>query len=265
MAAHTADPGTVRFSIRSVMTVLVTCGLVVVGLGVAREFAIAALGTETPLRDLRHLALDSEHALPAYYSSLLLFVAALLLFVIGTLVRQSGKADHRRWLLLALIFMAMSVDEAVSFHEVLIEPLRNKLGLGGIFYFSWVIPGAAAVLALGLWFLPFLFRLPRTTAMLMMLSGGLFVGGALGLELLGGVYAEAQGMQSATYLAVAIAEETLEIAGITLFIAALLTHIRSAFSGAALRIETAGEPASGPYQRMLASRPVRTPELAPTH
>ena len=264
MTAPAADIGTVRLSIRSIMTILVICGLVVVGLGVAREIAVAMLGTETPLRDLRHLALDSEHALPAYYSSLLLFVAAALLFVIATLVSQSGQVDHRRWFLLALIFLVMSVDEAVSFHEVLIEPLRNKLGLGGIFYFSWVIPGAAAVLALGLWFLPFLFRLPRTTAALMMLSGGLFVGGALGLELLGGVFAEAQGMQSSTYLAVAIAEETLEIAGVTLFIATLLMHIRAAFAGATLRIEAAGTPASSPYQQLLASRPIRMPELAPT-
>lgn len=257
MIDQTKGKAVLMLDIRFAVIGLFVVGCVVVGLGILREVAVSALGTGTALKDLRHFALDSEQALPAYYSSLLLFLAAGMLFVVRALVRQSGGRDEARWLLLAVVFLAMSVDEAVSFHEVLIEPLRTRLGLGGILYFSWVVPGAVAVGALGLYLLPFLVRLPSRTAWLMLLSGTVYVGGALGLELVGGVFAEAQGMQAPVYLAIAIAEEALEIAGITLFIATLLNHIRDTFPAARLGLATAGVEAPGSYERMLASRPAR--------
>src|SRR5690606_11580236 len=98
------------------------------GLGVLREILVAALGTETLLEDLRQIWLDVEHSLPAWYSSVLLLAIALALWLVARLLRREGGRDVRRWSLLGLIFAAMAVDEAVSFHEVLIDPVRNLVG-----------------------------------------------------------------------------------------------------------------------------------------
>lgn len=205
--------------------VVVITTQLVLGLGILRELVIAWVGTETILEDLRQIALDVEHSLPAWYSSLLMVACALLLFSIARFTRRDGGRDVLRWSLLALIFAAMAIDEAVSFHEVLIAPVHDLLGTSGIFHFAWVIPGAIGVTCIGLYFLPFLFTLPRRTAAFFAVSGAIYVGGALGTELVGGALIEAYGMQSLYYVAAVVVEEGLEMAGLTCFLLALGDYI----------------------------------------
>ena len=198
---------------------------VIWGLGVVREIVIGAVGAETILEDLRQIWLDVEHSLPAWYSSVLMLGIGAVLALIARLLRREGGRDTRRWSLLALIFVAMAVDEAVSFHEVLIDPVRNLVNGSGIFHFAWVIPGAIGVFALGLYFLPFLLRLPRRVSWLFVASGALYVGGALGLEMVGGAMADAFGTASPAYIAAFVVEEGLEIAGLTAFLLSLFAFI----------------------------------------
>ena len=219
------DRRTLRLDLWRLGHLLVVASAVIFALGVGRELIIGQIGTETPLQDLRHFALDSERSLPAWYSSLLMVGCAVLLFCTARLTRQDGGRDVLRWSLLALIFLVMSIDEAVSFHEVLIEPLRNGLGTSGIFYFAWVIPGSVIVGLLGLYFLPFLFRLTTRSAVLFAAAGAIYVGGALGLELIGGSLADAYGIESTPYLVAAVLEEGLEIAGLTVFFLSLTDHL----------------------------------------
>jgi hypothetical protein len=70
-------------------------------------------------------------------------------------------------------------------------------------------------------------------------AGALYVGGALGLELLGGhlfVEGEVPGPNLLPYMLAASAEETLEITGVLVFIASLLRHMREHYPLATLRI-----------------------------
>ena len=87
----------------------------------------------------------------------------------------------------ALGFVVMAFDEGWSIHETLVNPIRSLLGSSrlGIFYFAWVVPGIAIVLALGLYFLGFLRRLPGLTRRQFILAAALFLGGAIGMELPG--------------------------------------------------------------------------------
>ncbi|MEP4767720.1 MAG: hypothetical protein ABJY83_07415 [Roseibium sp.] len=207
---------------REVITV--ATGAVILA-GVVREIFVFNVGTETVLQDLRHFALDAERNLGAWYSSLLLMLSAFLLYFCGGLSRARRLRGSYNWYLLAVIFVFLSVDETVGFHETLIDPLRSAFDAKGIFHFAWVIPGMLAVFVAGLYFIPFLLRLPRRLALGMFVAGLVYVGGALGLELVGGLIASDHGMQATNYIMVAIVEESLEMIGLTIFLWVLSGHI----------------------------------------
>jgi len=121
----------------------------------------------------------------------------------------------------------MSVDEASSIHELAIRPLRSALGVqAGVLYFTWVVPAGAAVLLVGIAYLRFVLHLPAATRRLFVIAGGVYVGGALGLELIGGYLASHHGGEGLAYLAEVTIEETMEMSGAVLFIHGLMGHIR---------------------------------------
>ena len=56
---------------------------------------------------------------------------------------QKGEANYRRhWLILALIFAYLSMDETSVIHEMTIRPLRYGSDFNSALYYSWVIPAA---------------------------------------------------------------------------------------------------------------------------
>lgn len=75
-------------------------------------------------------------------------------------------------------------------------------------------------------FVPFLLMVDRRTRWMLIASGSLFVGGAVGMEMLGGYTASRLGMNSPEYFAVSAIEECLELAGITMLIVTLLLRVR---------------------------------------
>lgn len=170
---------------------------------------------------------DAEQNIPTFFSTFLLLFAALLLAVITVLKRNRTASHVSHWAILSFGFLFMAADEAVSLHERLVEPTRKLLGGGklGVFYFAWVIPGIALVIVLALFFLRFLLRLPTKTRLTFLMAAILYIGGAIGFELIGGRYAELHGLQNLTYGMIATVEESLEMAGVIIFIWALLAYI----------------------------------------
>ena len=71
----------------------------------------------------------------------------------------------------------------------------------------------------------FLLSLPRKTATIFVASGLTFISGAIGLEMLGGMLAESQGIENLAYLSTSFFEELLEMLGIIGFIYGLLQYI----------------------------------------
>ena len=184
-------------------------------------------------RGLREIAIrfdfDAENTVPAWYSSAALLFSSAMLALIALATRQNGGRYFWHWVVLAATFLLMSLDESASMHEILIVPLRRRLGTGGMLYFAWVIPAFFVVGIFALSYLGFLWHLPRRSAMLFIAAGAMFVGGALGLELVGGALVESQGFDSIGYLCVMTMEETLEMLGIALFIYALLDYLGQRF------------------------------------
>lgn len=180
--------------------------------------------------------LDAENNFPTYYASFTILICAGLLAVI-TFLRARQKAPYTlQWGGLALIFLLMSIDEYMSFHEVLGSNLSKWLLPNGVLASPWVIPGAVGVLILGLAFVPFVFHLPPRTRNLVILSGAIYVFGALIMDIISGHYVTRYGMGNIGYELQVYVEETLEMIGIALFTFTLLDYLKLLLDRAPLEL-----------------------------
>jgi hypothetical protein len=170
---------------------------------------------------------DAEQNIPTAFSALLLLFSAVLLLVIAIIKRRAVDRFRWGWVMLCVGFFVMTADESFSLHERLVEPAREMTGQMklGVLYFTWVIFGIAIVAVLGVFYLKFLLHLPAGTRNEMIVAAVLYLGGALGAELVGGWHAEIYGVENLTFSMLATAEEALEMAGLIIFIRALLTYI----------------------------------------
>jgi hypothetical protein len=195
-------------------------------LSVAGQFFKFVLGTAFLPRLVSLFYVDMEHNIPTYFSVLLILCAAMLLAVIAIQNGRQGIPHVSKWVILSTGFLFMAFDEAFQVHERLNIPVGTLLGDGslGVFYFAWVIPGIALVSVLGLFFLRFLLHLPATTRFRFLMAAIFYIGGAIGIELIGSRHAELHGYENWTYSMIATLEESLEMAGLIVFIWALLNY-----------------------------------------
>ena len=170
---------------------------------------------------------DDEGNVPTWYSSISLLAASALLLAIASTVRRHGDGAWRPWTILAVVFAGLSLDEVAQAHELLIAPLRGKLGGGGWLYYGWVVPGALFALVVAAAFARFLVRLPSSTRSLFLVAGLLFLAGALGVEVISAKLDFEYGPADPAYVAAVTIEETLEMSAIVVFLHALLAHLRA--------------------------------------
>jgi hypothetical protein len=141
-----------------------------------------------------------------------------------------------------VLFLVMAIDESATLHEGLSEPTRALLGVGGsgLLYFAWIIPALVVLFVLALLFFRFILHLEMPYRGIFLLSGSIYIGGAIGVEVLGGSYIEEYGIFNFSYSLIATAEETMEMFGIIIFIYGLLrynsahvaaVHVRLFFTG----------------------------------
>ena len=174
---------------------------------------------------VRLFDLNEEGNVPTYFSSMLHFIAGLLLFLIAFSYKKQGDRQWTKWFILGLFFFYVSIDESASIHELAINPVREYFGARGLLYFAWVIPACAILIAMGVYFARFLFQLPSKTRLLFFLSGGLFLGGAIGVELPEGLWVEQHGRENLVFGLFTAVEESLEMFGVILFIHALTGYL----------------------------------------
>ena len=199
-------------------------------------------------------SLGSDVSLAAFYSSFAILFCSVLSALIGVAGWREAHSQAPYWLGLAAIFLFLSVDEMLGLHEHLNDLIRSALGSGGFFYYAWVIPyGAALSIFLAVYF-RFLIRLPLRTAVLSVVAGATFVGGAVGAEMIGGWYSEAHGNDNVTYVALQTIEELLEMAGIVILIFALAEYIHLRFGEVGVRISESGSAVTGLKERNNAPR-----------
>jgi len=207
-------------------SVLVFCLLVVilVLIGLALCGALLDPPNRTIQVILSQFSLSSERTPPAFFAFLLLLICGVWLGIIALHEHHGGSRWWRHWAVLAVMFVFMAYDEAAGLHEKAIEPLRELLDAGGFFYYAWVIPGIIVVTITFLAYLPFLLHLPPVFRWLFLLSGAIYVGGAIGMEMISGAHIDQHG-RDLVYRLMTIVEEAFEMLGALLFIASLMKYL----------------------------------------
>lgn len=179
---------------------------------------------------------NTEKNIPTLFSVVLLLISALLFLIIAN-HHKKLQQSYWPWAGLSAIFLFLSIDEIAVLHERLSGSLHETLDTSGVFFFAWIIPYGLALVVLGLVYLNFLRQLPSRTRNLLILSGAIFVTGAIGFEMLGGQHADQYGYKTFVYSIFYTFEELFEMLGVTLLIYTLLLYITNNFVSFTLTIQ----------------------------
>ena len=161
---------------------------------------------------------DEEDSFPTWFSAMLLLLTSLSLWVNAKTVPSADSSLSERWHLLSIGFLLLSIDEIAGMHETV-----NSLDLMGDM--SWTVPGAIVAGAAGLYFVPFLLKIPRPLAMRFVLAGGVCLGGALGVEVLTDPYLENDELNTLPYNLWTALEEAMEMGGVLIFLGGLFPRL----------------------------------------
>lgn len=212
------------FSTRKVIIGLSSITVLLVIAHLIAKWMMLTNTNTTVFKIARAFDLDYERSVPTFFNIGLLFICTLLLLMIA-LAHKRAEGGFSYWLTLSFIFLFLTFDEFFGLHERL-NGLRSLVHTSGLLYFLWVLPYAIAVLAIGVTFLRFLWNSPPRFRMLCIVAGVMYVGGALGLEALGGSLFDAtRNDTSFVYLLLIAVEEICEFVGLILFIYALMWYM----------------------------------------
>lgn len=172
---------------------------------------------------------DHEGNLPSFFSAISLLTASALLFLIyKTSKRNQTTVTKNSWLVLSFIFLFLCIDEAIQIHEyftVLLHPLvTNLTNLNSV---AWVLPYSVLLLAVVAYFVKFVVALPEKSRSLFIISGFIYVTGALSIELIEGRFYNVYGQNHIYSKFACTLQELLEMIGCITFIYALLDYIAS--------------------------------------
>ncbi len=187
--------------------------------------------------------LDEEQNIPTWYSSVSLLLSSLLLGMIAYKTDRQKKSYYYNWAILAGIFLFLSIDEFALLHEGFTNPLRETLNLSGYLYFAWVIPYSLLLIGLMIFYYKFLLSLPAKTRNNFILAGLMYITGAVGFDMLGGMQWELYDNYDPAfnfhlYVLYASIEEILEMTGVAIFIYGLSKYIGEELGGVVIKIDT---------------------------
>ena len=220
--AMSVQPRDVAKKLFFVITLLLILNLVGVYL-----VQILHLNTHTVLKLVHFFDFNEEDNIPTFFSVQLLLLASGLLLIIAKLELSHKMA--RRWSFLSAVFLFLALDESISIHEQFSNLINNvyhtDTKMSGYLHFSWVLPYALGLTVLTVIYAPFIWQLPPFIRTFFVLSGCVFVTGAMGLEIIEAHYSVLHGTHDLYYALLYTLEETMEMSGVVLFIYALITYI----------------------------------------
>jgi len=171
--------------------------------------------------------LDGERNLPAIFSFGLFVIAAGILGLIAHDAAASTKKFSGRWAGLSVIFLWLSLDEILVMHEEWIAPLRSYFHTDGLLYYCWQLPYLIFLFVLLFIYFPFLKVLAPVRRWIITAAVFYFIG-VLGCESVSGLCHSLYGARGdlVIYMILTTVEESCEMAGVILFIYALLEYAR---------------------------------------
>jgi len=175
--------------------------------------------------------IDGEGNLPALYSTLLFLLNAALFLMVGKAAGRAGESS-KIWLVLGVVFVFLALDESISIHERLIDPLRQALDATGIFYYTWIIPYGIGVLLLAIVAIPVFWRMNKRIRFWFGLSAATYLFAAIGLEMISGKYLVMMNeSKDIVWILMVTLEESLELVGLITLVYALLLLLRKTYHG----------------------------------
>jgi hypothetical protein len=218
--------GSFELSLSKITLILTGITLLLTLLSVAGHALQFIYGSEQFVEYVRLFNLSGEKNIPTWFSSTISWIAAALLAYIALLNRKRALPYARHWFALAFIFLFISVSTTATIHDWTLEIfLVETFELHGIFYFPWVIPAWLFVLLVGRLYFHFLADLPAVIRRLFLLSGAVYVSGALVLEMLSAYLMDYYAGTTLLRGMAATGQEFLEMMGLVLFIHALFIYI----------------------------------------
>ena len=179
-------------------------------------------------RQFVRLFILDESSIPTWFSSALLLMSSLLLGFISLIKKRINANYVYHWAFLSAIFLILSIDDICEFHERL-NLIPIKIG-DVVFPYSWVIFGIAFVTILFFALLSFINDQPKQIRNLFILSGIVFVGGCIGLEIVGWIYKTLYSRADFIAILLSVLEELFEMLGVIIFLYALLSYLNSDLS-----------------------------------
>jgi hypothetical protein len=179
----------------------------------------------------------SEHNLPTYYSSVTLLFCGILLAVVAVAFKKKRQKYAVHWSVLSALFVYLSLDEMLEIHEQIVKPLQAKLHTRGMLRYPWVIPFGILLVIFVLSYSGFLKNLPNRIRTLFIVSGTIYVLGAMGIEMLGGRCVEIHGWDNFGYAMYQTVEESFEMLGTNLFAYAIATCIKNHIKNVTIEVD----------------------------
>jgi len=173
---------------------------------------------------------DEEDSFPTWYSASALLLTSAVLWVQALRMRRVKNPLRWHWLGLAAGFLFLSIDEIAGVHETLNSVMET----------SWAVPGAVVAALIGGVYLMFLAQIDRRTAIQFVIGGAVFLGGAVGVELYTEPYLENDQLNTLAYNLWTALEEGMEMAGVLIFLGALLRYMKREANGRAFEVELRG-------------------------
>lgn len=127
----------------------------------------------------------------------------------------------------------LGVEVLLNVHGLLIEPIRKSLGISRRFFFVYGL----GLLILLFVFIPVWRQLNKNVKQWFALSASTFLIGAIGFDIIGDVYFKSIGWrEDIIYGALYTIEESLEMAGLIMFIYSLLLLLQREINGVSIVI-----------------------------
>jgi hypothetical protein len=199
-----------------------SASLLLLGFSFAQDWRIYSTDSPDLTLKIWLLDVDVERSAFTWLSVVALFSAAVLSYEAAAGARARRDLMRWHWFALSGLFLLVSFDEFAGIHEKLSAALAQRMDNTGLLYFAWAAPAGMLALAGLAAFVPFIRSFPTRLASLMVLSAALYLGGAVGLEMVGGSVAETKGINSLDYRLLVNLEEGFELAGTLVFIFVLL-------------------------------------------
>jgi len=170
---------------------------------------------------------NAEANITTYYSVSMAIAASFLLFLIAYFKHAAKDRYRFYWAVLAWFVLYISMDDASVIHEKTSRYLKGLTTLGGWFEYKWVIIGLVVVGVFSISFFRFWLNLDNRYKILFLMSAGLFFGGAVGAELIGGRWVSSFGSKNFTYALLTTFEQGLQYGGLTMLVYSLLSYLES--------------------------------------